>query len=189
MPTAQEQIDEIWELFRETDRRFKETDRKMAETNRKMAETDQKLDKTLQAIGELGNRLGEFVEHAIEPALVRLFQQRGIDVHEVHRDMSGKREGLATQVDLLVVDNEECVVVEAKSKLDVDDVDRHIHRMDIFKTVFPRYDDVQAMGAVAGMVIPEDVAKYAYRQGFYVIAPSGDDVVVMNDDDFTPKAW
>jgi hypothetical protein len=29
----------------------------------------------------------------------------------------------------------------------------------------PRYADVRAMGAVAAMVVPEDVARYAYRKG------------------------
>jgi hypothetical protein len=32
--------------------------------------------------------------------------------------------------------------------------------------------DVNAMGAVAAMVVPDDVARYAYRQGLFVLAQS-----------------
>jgi hypothetical protein len=53
----------------------------------------------------------------------------------------------------------------------------------------PRYADVNAMGAVAGMVVPNSVARYAYRQGLFVLAQSGDSVVILNDDNFTPQRW
>ncbi|MDS4057722.1 MAG: hypothetical protein RKP73_04020 [Candidatus Contendobacter sp.] len=36
-----------------------------------------------------------------------------------------------------------------------------------FKRLMPRYADVRAMGAVAAMVVPREVARYAYRQGLY----------------------
>lgn len=184
--STEETIEEIWEMFRETDRRFKETDHKFEQTDRKF---ERKLEETMQIIGQLGNRLGEFVEYAIKPALVRLFRERGIEVHEVHRDVYGERDDLATQVDLLVVDEDVCVVVEAKSKLGVEDVDGHIERMEKFKRIFPRYADTRALGAVAAMVLPDDVARYAYRKGFFVITSKGEDVEILNDADFEPVAW
>lgn len=171
----EEAIKEIWEMFEETDRRMRETDRKLKETTK--------------AIGELGNRLGEFVEYSIKPALVRLFRERGIEVHETHRDVSGERGGVAAQVDLLVVDEDVCVVVEAKTKLAVEHIDQHIERMEKFKRVFPRYADTRAMGAVAATVLPDDVATYAYRKGLFVIAPKGEDVEILNDEDFQPAVW
>jgi hypothetical protein len=33
------------------------------------------------------------------------------------------------------------------------------------------------------------VASYAYRQGLFVIAQSGDNLVILNDQKFKPKAW
>jgi hypothetical protein len=45
------------------------------------------------------------------------------------------------------------------------------------------------LGAVAAMVIPSDVARYAYRQGLFVIAQSGEDLAILNDDKFKPRAW
>ena len=188
-----QRFEETDRQFKETDRQFKETDRQFKETDRKLAqqsaETDHKIKAVTTAIGQLGNRLGEFVEGLVKPAVVRLFRERGIEVHEVHRDLSGQRDGVGTQVDLLVVDDGVCVVVEVKSRLSVDDVNEHTERMSKFKRVFPRYNDIQAHGAVAAMVIPDDVASYAYRQGFFVIGQKGETVEILNDDKFQPAVW
>jgi hypothetical protein len=39
------------------------------------------------------------------------------------------------------------------------------------------------------MVIPADVARYAYRQGLFVIAQAGEDLTILNDAKFKPKIW
>jgi hypothetical protein len=46
--------------------------------------------------------------------------------------------------------------------------------------------DKKAFDAIAGMVISENVAKYAYRKGFFVIAQQGDLAVILNDSKFQP---
>jgi len=142
-------------------------------------------------IGDLGNRLGEFVEGLIKPSVVRLFQSRGIDVHAVMRDieMNNPQLNLAMQIDLLVVNNGSCVLVEVKSNLSIDDVNEHLERMEKFKTLFPVYKDYKVFGAVAGMVLAENVSRYAYKKGFFVIAQQGELAVILNDDKFQPVAW
>jgi hypothetical protein len=61
--------------------------------------------------------------------------------------------------------------------------------MDKIKRLLPKYRDVRLMGAVAAMVVGDEVARYAYRQGFYVLAQSGETVVIRNDAQFAPKVW
>lgn len=177
-------LEEIWRLFRETDRKFEETDRRMKETDKQIKAMSKK-------IGELGNRLGEFVEEMIKPSVVRLFQERGIDIHSVMRNVEthNPQLNLAMQIDLFVVNNGSCVLVEVKSNLSQDDIEEHLERMEKFKTLFPIYRDYKVLGAVAGMVIPENVARYAYKKGFFVIAQKGDSVVILNDNKFQPIAW
>ena len=155
---------------------------------KEMREADERLRTEL---GKLGNRLGEFVEYMVKPAVVRLFQERGIEVHEIHHDLSAKRPEGEAQVDLLVINDDVGVVVEAKSKLSQDDVEEHIERMNKFKLLFRDrdYNKVDLMGAVAGMVIPDNVARYAYRKGFFVLAQSGENVTLLNDGKFQPKLW
>ena len=180
---SEQQFQETRQLLRE---QSQESDRRFRETERLIQQQNQQLNKEL---GKLGNRLGEFVEWQVRPAVVQLFQQRGIDVNEFHGDLSVKRSGEALEIDLLVVNSDEAVLVEVKSKLSQNHIDEHLERLEKFKRLMPRYRDVKAMGAVAGMVVPEDVARYGYRRGFFVLAQSGDSVVILNDDQFRPRQW
>jgi hypothetical protein len=175
--------------FQDTDRKFQETDRKFQETDRKFQETDRKLKEVLGSIGRLGNKLGEFVEEMVKPAVVRLFRERGIAVHEVHRGVSAERDGEAIEIDLLVVNDADVVAVECKNSLSIEDVDEHLARLGRVRRLLPRYREARVMGAVAAMVLPDDVARYAYRQGLFVLAQSGDSVTLRNDARFVPKTW
>jgi len=177
--------------FQETARRFQETDRKFQETDRKFQETRQLINSVNNKLGKLGNRLGEFVEGLIKPSIVRLFQERGIMVHKVLRDIEASNPdlGLATQIDLLAINLDTCVLIEVKSRLSPEDVNDHLERMNKFKPLFPEYQDKRVLGAVAGMVIADEVTKHAYRKGFFVIGQRGEDAVILNDDQFKPTVW
>ena len=172
-------IGELAAAQRETERRFQETERLIKQQNQNLNEQ----------LGKLGNRLGEFVEWQVRPAVIRLFQERGIAVHEFYPGASAQRGNEAIEIDLLVVDTTDAVLVEVKSKLTQPDVDEHLERLSKFKRLMPRYGDINAMGAVAAMVVPDEVARYAYRQGLFVLAQSGDSVVILNDDTFQPRTW
>ena len=191
-------FEDVWRLFQETDKKFQKTDQKFQETDQKFQKTDQKFQDTdrllkevTRRIGQLGNRLGEFVEEMVKPALVRLFQARGLQVHRtmqnlVCRDDAGQ---YRAQVDLLVVNGDTAIAVECKSNLSVEDVDEHLDRLAQFKDCWPEYTGYRLLGGVAGVVVPEDVARYAYRQGLYVLAQSGDAVEIRNDGRFAAREW
>jgi len=181
--------EEILDLFRETDLRMQETDRRMKETDRIVKETSRQVKEMNRAIGRLGNRLGEFVEEMVRPAAVRLFQQRGIAVHQVAQRIFLERNGYATEIDLMVVNDTDVVLIEVKSALSLQDVDDHLDRLQHFKMLSPQFKDCRIMGAVAAMVLPDDAARYAYRKGLFVIGQSGDTVTIRNDQAFKPAAW
>jgi hypothetical protein len=174
---------------KETDRKFQETDRKFQETDRKFQETRELLDRLSRRFGDLGNRLGEFVEAMVEPALVDLFRARGLDVSEVHRRVTSRRGGEAIEIDLLVVDGDTAVAVECKSRLTREEVERHVERMNKFKRLLPKYADMRVHGAVAGMVVDEDAIQAAQAAGLWVLAPSGETVALKNNPDFAPRVW
>ena len=196
--------------FQETDRKFQETDRKFQETNLQFQETDLRIQDTDRLIkelsasqketdrlfkemnkklGDLGNRLGEFVQEMVRPAVVRLFRDRGIEVHQVMRNIEAFDDEIAIEIDLLVINREQAIAVECKSRLSIEDVKEHLARMDKFKQLFPQYQGLNLMGAVAGMVVLDEAAQYAYRRGLFVLAQSGDSVLIRNDDKFMPKQW
>ncbi len=206
---------ELDQRFKETDQRFKETDQRFKETDQRLdqrfKETDQRLDQLfaqtdqrlnlhfketseqIQATGkkvnDLTDKWGMFVEGLVVPAAKRLFQERGIQIREVYHRAEAARNGRSMEVDVLAANGEYAVLIEAKSTLKVEDVNEHLERLCQFKEFFPRYSEAKVIGAVAGIVISEDADKYAYKQGLFVIAQSGDTVKILNDTHFKPKEW
>lgn len=224
MTTSQPTLDDVWQLFKETDLKFqetsrlikdlfisqKETDRKFQETDLKFQVTDGKFQETDRLIkdlfasqkesdrlfkemnkkfGDLGNRFGEFVQEMVRSAVVRLFRDRGIEVHQVMRNIEAFDDEDAIEIDLLVINRQQAIAVECKSRLTIDDINEHLVRLDKFKQYFPQYQGLNLMGAVAGMVVPDEAAKYAYRRGLFVLAQSGDSILIRNDAKFMPTQW
>ena len=187
----------IEKMSKDTDRRFQETEQlieKMSkETDRKFQETDKRMEKSNQEInkklGQLGSRIGNFVEGVLAPGIERLFQERGIEVTGTGRKIKKKNATLEMEIDLLVTNGDCCVLVEVKSSLSVEDVKEHLERMDKFKPLFPEHQDKKVYGAVASMAIEEGADKFAWRKGFFVITQRGDSAVILNDDKFKPHAW
>jgi hypothetical protein len=201
------EADEIWAILRENSLQMgvlreshkefkeqfeaakKETDRILKDLQVTQKETSREIKEVNKSVGRLTNRLGEFVEEAVRPSAVRLFRERGIDIHEVQQNVSAKRDGDGLEIDLLVVNNKDVVVIECKSNLSIDDVNEHLERLEKVKRLLPRYNECQILGAVAGMVIPDNVAAYAIRKGLFVIGQNGEHLELRNDISFNAKVW
>ncbi len=166
---------EIWKLFKETDRKFKETDKE--------------IEKTSKAVAALTGKWSKFVEGLIAPATERMFKERGIEVDKVYQRVKSHKNGESMEIDILAINGDYAVLIEAKSTLKIVDVDDHIKRLEKFKYFFPEYGNVKAVGAVGGIVIEESSDKYAYKKGLFVITEKGDCVGIMNDVKFKPEVW
>ena len=190
MSSTQPTFDDIMRLFQEnaeqSNQRSREIDRKFTEIAEQSKQTDRKIKEVTVSIGRLGNRLGEFIEEAVRPAAVRLFRERGIVVHEVYQNVIIERDGEGLEFDLLVVNDQDAVGVECKSNLRMDDVNEHLERLTKLKRLSPKYANYRLMGAVAAMVIPENVARHAIAQGLFLIGQSGDHLNIRNDAGFVP---
>jgi hypothetical protein len=173
----------------EADRWAAEADRRAAEADRRLAKLEKTVANTSRAVDSLTTRWGRFVEELVEPAVISLFRGKGIDVKETYSRARVKRQGIAMEIDILAVDETEVVLVECKSRLSKDDVNEFLEKLSRFKQAFPHYKNYQAYGAVAGIEIDEGVDRYAYKQGLFVIKPSGETVEIINDSGFEPKLW
>ncbi len=200
-------IEDIYKLFERSQAELAasraEYDRRSAEADRRAAEADARIAKLEQAVAEatkvakeankavsaLTTRWGRFVEELVEPAVIDLFQQRGIDVKEIHPRMRTRKQGFAMEIDIFAVDDDVAVLVECKSRLSQDDVDEFIEKLKRFKLSFPHYSTYRVFGAVAGIEINEGIDRYAEKKGLFVIRPSGDSVTIVNAPDFVPSAW
>ncbi len=172
---AQEAQAELLRAQKETDRKFQETDRKFQETAR--------------LVSNLGGQWGLFIENQVAPACERVFGERGIPVQMVSQRVKKRRGGDTLEIDVLVVNAGHVVVVEVKASLSVEAVREFLDDLRQFRDFFPEYADWQVHGAVAGMRIEDGADRYAYRQGLFVLAQTGDTVKILNDAQFQPKIW
>ncbi len=178
----EEGFQEIWKLFKETDKKFKKTDKEIEKTSKTVEETS-------KAVIALTGKWSKFVEGLIVPSVERLFKERGIEVDKVYQRVKTHRNGKDMEVDILAIDGEYAVLIEAKSTLKIEDVNDHIERLEDFKSFFPEYADRKVIGAVGGIVIEKESDRYAYKKGLFVIAERGESVKIINDSKFKPKVW
>lgn len=181
--------EKIWKLFEETDRRFKETARRFKETDRQFKETSRELKEIGKRVDGLSSKWGRFVEGLLTPAVERLFSERGITVEKVSQRLKAHKNGETMEIDIMIINREYVVLVEAKSTLSVDNVNEHLDKLARFKSFFPEYADRKVIGAVAGIVIDEGVDRYAYKSGLFVIGQSGETAKSLNDKKFIPRSW
>ncbi len=163
-----QEIQEIWALFRDTDKKIKE------------------LTETVNA---LTGKWGKFVEGLVAPCAVRMFKERGIEVKQTYTRAESQRDGKQMEIDVLVINDEYAIAISVKSTLKVEDVNDHLEDLSNFREFFTHFADKKLLGAVAGIVIEESADKYAYRKGLFVIAQSGEIVKILNDEKFKPKVW
>lgn len=163
--------EDILNMFAETDRRFKETDQEI----RQLA--------TL-----FTGQWGKLIEALVKPSALRLFQERGIQVTETQQRVESARNGSQMEIDILLVNDQEVVVTEVKTTLKVEDVREFLEDLKRFTFFFPRYRGMKVYGGVAGIDIEEDADKFAYRQGLFVLAGTGEGLIrMLNAPGFRPK--
>lgn len=183
---VEKSIREVWELFKDTDRKFEES-------RREFEKRDLELAQRVAAVGDqvaaLTGKWGKFVEGLIVPSVERLFKERGIEVEKVSQRVRARKNGRSLEVDIMAINGETAVLIEVKSTLKVVDVEEHLQRLAEFKQFFPEYQDRRVYGAVAGIVIDEGADRYAYQNGFFVIGEKGETVKILNDKKFVPREW
>lgn len=200
--SSKREIAEIWQLLRETDRivkenarRVKETDRQMKETDRKMQETDRKINKIS---GDWARKWGELVESLVEGNLIKLLNERNIDVTETNERSKGKRnakdkygniyEGRC-EIDIVARNGIEIVAVEVKTTLKAKDVDEFLYKLDNFTYFFPGQKGKKIYGAMAYLKIHQNADMYAKKQGLFTIKAVGNSAYMTNAKSFKPKIF
>ena len=168
------------------------TDEQQKKTDEQLRKTDKEIDRVAR---DIGGGLGRAAEGLAAPSVPKLFEELGIKVDEVQQRVRAFQDRqIKAEVDLICpgsLNGEEIVLVgEVKAHLTVDDIkDFLADDLKNFKDYFPRYREIKAYGLVAGLYVGGDLAKFASRQGLYILTPSGDTMCILNPVDFKPKVW
>ncbi len=173
--------------FKETDKQFKETDKQFKETDKQFKETDKKINKIS---GLFSNQWGKLMEALVEPACLKLFKARNIDVTRTYKNIKIKKGNIDAEFDVILANGTEVVVIEVKTDMSVEKVKYFVEKLSQFKTYMPEYADKKIYGAVVGIKYSEQSDKYAYRQGLFILRNSGDYILeIANNENFNPKLF
>lgn len=191
--TVEQQIEEIWKLFKETDRELKESnrkfDRQMEESKKEYEKRSKDIDEKIKRLSDLfESQWGKLVKALVEPGVLQLFEDRGIQVDYVHRRSERYKNGRKMEIDLLLVDADEVVVVEVKTTCKTDDVRDFLEDLHNFLDFFPFYKNYKIYGAIAAINMDKEAARFAYRQGLFVLKAGKEGIIqILNDLKFKPK--
>ncbi|MGH7451760.1 MAG: DUF3782 domain-containing protein [bacterium] len=193
MTTLEKLEDLIYRGFKETDQRldqrFQETERRFRETERFIKENAAQQKELKKDYWGLIKSLGLFAESMVEPAVIGLFNERGIKLTGVSGRMKERMNGDTMEVDVVGTSPDTVVVIEVKLRLELPDVKEFLKELHNFFKFFPRFRGSKLYGAVAGMSIEKGAARYAYKKGLFVLGPSEDNVKILNDEKFIPRAF
>jgi len=164
------------------------------ETGEQMKETDEQMKKTDKRIRQVTDGFGKFTEGLVEPNVLPLFKELGIKITGTGTRVKRHYNGETMEVDILAtgrMNKRENVIIfiEAKTDPTQRDIKDEIKHIGEFSKFFNEYRGRCVIGAIAGMKITKGVKEYAQKKGFYVLAPSGDTMAILNKKEFKPKIW
>ncbi|KJU87092.1 hypothetical protein MBAV_000715 [Candidatus Magnetobacterium bavaricum] len=171
--------------------------------SKRLEKRTERTDKLLKEL-ERESEWNDFVEDLAWSVLDEMFQERGIKFNSISHDIRCYSDDEQMQIgfSLLASGNQYAMAIFIRHTLTTKDIegiegiDEHIEKLSRFRQAFDNYADKQVIGAVAGIVIDEEVYRYACNAGLFVIGENpnilererGDDMLrVLNDVKFVPR--
>ena len=193
MKASSPEVQEIWGLIKETRESIKDLSASQKETDKQIKELSaetKKTDKGLKKAQQLfETQWGKLMESLVEGELIKLLNEKGIDVDSSSSNMHGIHEGQNWEFDIVAVNGTEVVLVEVKTTLKVKDIDYFTNKIKSFTTWKSEYKGKTIYGAVAYLRSDEHSTKHAEKQGLFVIRATGNSASIINKKDFKPKAF
>ena len=156
-----------------------------------LQETDRIVKENARQIGRLGKRFGDVVEYMVAPNLRQKFRELGLNFPKANpnSDVSDFDNDIFLEIDIMLENGDKAMLVEVKTKPTTEDVQDHIDRLGKMRKYADLHGDKRTfLGAVAGVVMSENVKKYVLKQGFFAIEPSGETFIVTSPNG-QPKEW
>ena len=174
-------FEQVWAALMEDRERIKETERVIKEAQEKVTrqqeETARQIKDINKRFGEYSNRLGEISEYMIAPKLREKFSELGLDFEKTSKNIkvSNQKNNIFFEIDFFLENSEKAMLVEVKTNLLDAHVNAHVERIQKMREYADLHGDRRVfLGAVAGVVIPDNIRSLALNNGLFVIEPSGE---------------
>ncbi|MDR0321370.1 MAG: hypothetical protein LBI28_07685 [Treponema sp.] len=181
-------FESVWAILQEVGEKQKEIAKRQEEAVQKTEKDKEDFNRRL---GEYINLFGDFTEYMMAPMLGEKFREFGLDFPKVNRNtvVNDKVNNISFETDVMLENGDKAMLVEVKTKLTIERINNHIARLEKMRTYANLHGDKRTfLGAVAGVVVTDEVKDYALSQGFYLIKPSGDNFNITPPNG-QPKEW
>ena len=163
----------------ETQRELQKAAQSIAETSKLQKEQNRARDQQIKElgiqIGGLGEKFGSFTEGMAFPSMRQILEQRFhadvIGTRMIGRNIDPNNGGHRLELDVIAYANrglDEVYVVEVKSHLREDGLQRMIRNLKDFHKFFPGHQGKKVYGILAYVDAPEDVCRRALESGLYL---------------------
>jgi hypothetical protein len=125
------------------------------------------------------------------PKLREKFMDFGLFFPKTSRNVNVKDENknIILEADAMLENGDKAMMVEIETKLTVERINKHIERLEKMRKHADSHGDKRIFfGAVAGVVVDDESKEYALNQGFYLIEPEGEDLIITLPNG-KPKEW
>jgi len=184
-----QQIRELREFQMQTEKEIRELRESQKETENFLKEVMRGIRELRIQLGDIGLVQGEIGEELFYRNLKSMFKKRGMVFNSVRRNLRKSRDD--REYDIVATNGTQVLVVEVKNKLRRRHIDQFLEeRLPEFKEKFPQYKDKELLGAVGGLVVKDDVARYAERKGLFVLTQTDEGgATILNKERFKPKVF
>jgi predicted AAA+ superfamily ATPase len=178
-------IHEILEAIARTERLqakyLEESEMRRKEDAKREKDTERQMALLRKQMGDISRRFGEMAEYMVAPNLSQRMYEYGYNYTKLSQEVQIEDENrnFLLEIDILLENGDTAMLVEVKTKPNIDDIKEHIERLQKYRLYSDKRNDKRRfLGGVAGVVFPKNVKEFALKSGFFVIEPSGETFII-----------
>ena len=171
---------EFKEGLEESSRKFKED---LEESSRRFEEINAKTNAAITRIStEFLGVTGHIVEGLASSAVDEVFKAAGLPLFHFGKNIKPKQPEANNQmeVDVMLGNDRFTVPVEVKANFTKKKVKRFLHKMEMFRPLFPEYCDRDVLAAVCAINYENGVDQFAHDEGLLVLRVNSDNVFSLD---------
>ncbi len=188
-----EKFKETDEKFKETDEKFKETrmvlDRKFNETAKRFLETERMFKEIHGELGGIGKSNGKIAQDYFYGTLSKNMKLGELEFDFIDSNLRRKKKNTEAEYDIILYNQKKVLVVEVKYIFRLEHLPKFYEtQLKRFRLLFEDYKNYKLYGAIAAMTFEDGVIEEAQKFGFYVITQFNENMQILNQENFKPKA-